>query len=74
MSTDVRMSIDDCLAERFERDALPLVDQLYAAARRYTRNAADAEDLVQDVMAKARTAVFTPTATARTSVHGSFGS
>lgn len=53
MSTDVHVSIDDCLAERFERDALPLVDQLYAAARRYTHNAADAEDLVQDVMAKA---------------------
>ena len=40
--------------EQFVRDALPFVDQLYSAALRYTRNnAADAEDLVQDAMAKA---------------------
>ena len=32
---------------------LPLVDQLYRAARRYTRTAADAEDLVQETMVKA---------------------
>jgi RNA polymerase sigma-70 factor (ECF subfamily) len=38
---------------RFARDVLPLVDQLYRAARRYTRTAADAEDLVQETMAKA---------------------
>ncbi|MCV7361394.1 sigma-70 family RNA polymerase sigma factor [Mycolicibacterium neworleansense] len=47
------MNGDDCLAARFERDALPLVDQLFAAARRYTRNVADAEDLVQETMVKA---------------------
>ncbi|MGE0215302.1 sigma-70 family RNA polymerase sigma factor [Mycolicibacterium sp.] len=38
---------------RFERDALPYLDQLYRAARRYTRTVADAEDLVQDTMVKA---------------------
>ncbi len=41
------------LAQRFERDALPLVDQLYGAALRMTRNPADAEDLVQETYVKA---------------------
>lgn len=39
--------------KRFERDVLPLLDQLYRAARRYATNAADAEDLVQETMMKA---------------------
>lgn len=39
--------------QRFERDALGYVDQLYAAALRMTRNSADAEDLVQEAYAKA---------------------
>jgi RNA polymerase sigma-70 factor (ECF subfamily) len=39
--------------ERFERDALPFLDQLYAGAMRMTRNPADAEDLVQEVFVKA---------------------
>ena len=39
--------------ERFERDALPYLDQLYSAALRLTRNPADAEDLVQEAYAKA---------------------
>jgi RNA polymerase sigma-70 factor (ECF subfamily) len=40
-------------SERFERDALPYLDQLYSAALRMTRNPADAEDLVQETFAKA---------------------
>jgi RNA polymerase sigma-70 factor (ECF subfamily) len=38
---------------RFERDALPFLDQLYSAAMRMTRNPQDAEDLVQETFAKA---------------------
>ena len=40
-------------SERFEHDVLPYLDQLYSAAMRMTRNAADAEDLVQETFAKA---------------------
>jgi RNA polymerase sigma-70 factor (ECF subfamily) len=40
-------------SERFERDALPYLDQLYSAALRMTRNPSDAEDLVQETFAKA---------------------
>ena len=40
-------------AARFERDAMPFLDQLYSAALRMTRNPADAEDLVQETFAKA---------------------
>ncbi len=39
--------------ERFEREVLPYLDQLYSAGMRMTRNAADAEDLVQETFAKA---------------------
>ena len=38
---------------RFERDAIPYLDQLYSAAMRMTRNPQDAEDLVQETYAKA---------------------
>ncbi|WP_075691394.1 sigma-70 family RNA polymerase sigma factor [Corynebacterium sphenisci] len=41
------------LAERFEAEALPYLDQLYGAALRMTRNPADAEDLVQEAYMKA---------------------
>jgi len=40
-------------AARFERDAMPYLDQLYSAALRTTRNPSDAEDLVQETFAKA---------------------
>ena len=47
---------DDELLARFERDAIPLMDQLYGGALRMTRKPADAEDLVQETMVKAFTA------------------
>src|SRR5512140_3792280 len=37
----------------FERQALPHLDSLYGAAYRLTRNARDAEDLVQDSLLRA---------------------
>jgi len=56
VSTDPEAGPAETSAERnvrFERDALPFLDQLYAAAMRMTRNPADAEDLVQETFAKA---------------------
>jgi RNA polymerase sigma-70 factor (ECF subfamily) len=44
---------DEELTARFERDAIPLIDQLYGGALRMTRNPADAEDLLQETMVKA---------------------
>src|SRR6266700_6585822 len=41
------------LIERFERDALPLLPGMYSAAFRLTRNAADAEDLLQETFLRA---------------------
>ena len=41
------------LERRFERDALPYLDQLYGAAMKMTRNPQDAQDLVQETFAKA---------------------
>ena len=43
---------------RFEREALPFLDQLYAAGLRMTRNSADAEDLVQETFLKAYAAFY----------------
>jgi len=40
----------------FEEQALPFMDQLYAAAMRMTKNPADAADLVQETFVKAYTA------------------
>lgn len=39
--------------DRFEDEVLPHLDRLYSAALRYTRNATDAEDLVQETITKA---------------------
>lgn len=44
---------DADLTARFERDAIPMLDQLYGGALRMTRNPADAEDLLQETMVKA---------------------
>ncbi|GLU90587.1 ECF RNA polymerase sigma factor SigR [Agromyces sp. NBRC 114283] len=41
------------LGELFEEQALPFIDQLYAAALRMTKNPADAQDLVQETFVKA---------------------
>jgi len=44
---------DDERRERFVAEAMPLVDRMYSAALRYTRDPTDAEDLVQETMVKA---------------------
>ena len=46
-------SRDPELTARFVSDALPYLNQLHDRARRMTRNAMDAEDLVQETMLKA---------------------
>jgi RNA polymerase sigma-70 factor (ECF subfamily) len=43
----------DNLESRFEAEALPLLPGMYSAAYRLTRNAADAEDLVQETFLRA---------------------
>jgi RNA polymerase sigma-70 factor, ECF subfamily len=48
-----RQESDVELTARFERDAIPMLDQLYGGALRMTRNPADAEDLLQETMVKA---------------------
>ena len=50
---DLETETPEQRAARFERDALPFLDQLYAAGMRMTRNPADAEDLVQETFTKA---------------------
>ncbi|MEA2460343.1 MAG: polymerase sigma-70 factor, subfamily [Actinomycetota bacterium] len=47
----VELSTED--KKRFQRDAIPLLDSLYAGALRMTRNPADAEDLLQETMMRA---------------------
>ena len=60
MSPPAEIAVEDETSDqrtaRFERDALPFLDQLYGAAMRMTRNPADAEDLVQETFAKAYSA------------------
>jgi RNA polymerase sigma-70 factor, ECF subfamily len=50
------MKPEDLITDRkadFERDVLPVMGQLYPAAFRMTKNASDAEDLVQETVTKA---------------------
>jgi RNA polymerase sigma-70 factor, ECF subfamily len=56
---------------RFERDVIPFQRQLYPTALRMTRNPSDAEDLVQETMAKAYRAFhqFTPGTNLRAWLH-----
>jgi len=55
----------------FEQHVLPCLPQLYPAALRLTRNPADAEDLVQETLAKAYAAYaqFTPGTNQRAWLH-----
>ncbi len=46
-------NLTDQEKQRFQEDALPLLDPLYGAALRMTRNPSDAEDLVQETMMRA---------------------
>jgi RNA polymerase sigma-70 factor (ECF subfamily) len=52
-TVDVATETTDERRARFEREAMPLLDQMYSAALRTTRNPSDAEDLVQETYAKA---------------------
>lgn len=54
MTSDTPVSSDRAnVRDRFEEQALPFIDQLYAAAMRMTRNPSDAQDLVQETFVKA---------------------
>lgn len=55
----------------FEQQVLPFISQLYPAALQLTRNASDAEDLVQETITKAYTAFhqFTPGTNLRAWLH-----
>ena len=53
VASGIGPAVAQALLERFERDAIPLLDQIYAGALRMTRNPTDAQDLVQETYAKA---------------------
>jgi RNA polymerase sigma-70 factor, ECF subfamily len=53
MTVTVEVGRSEELEERFAREALPMVDELFRAARGYTKDRADAEDLVQEVLMRA---------------------
>src|SRR5262247_1712459 len=55
----------------FEQQVLPFLDQLHAAALAMTKNASDAEDLVQETITKAYTAFdqYTPGTNLRAWLH-----
>lgn len=54
LSGPVRQELtEDERRELFEEQALPYLDRLYSAALRYTRDPADADDLVQETYVKA---------------------
>ncbi|MFC8038599.1 sigma-70 family RNA polymerase sigma factor [Paenarthrobacter sp. NPDC057355] len=52
-AVDIAAESPEQRRERFERDAMQYVDQLYSAAMRMARNPSDAEDLVQEAYTKA---------------------
>ena len=52
-TADLGYETDAALAQRFQQDVIPLMDQLFGGALRLTRNRADAEDLVQETMLRA---------------------
>ncbi|MFC0041443.1 sigma-70 family RNA polymerase sigma factor [Actinomadura rayongensis] len=49
------MTAPEYATDRYVRDVMPLAEPLFASAVRMTRNTADAEDLVQETLAKAFT-------------------
>jgi RNA polymerase sigma-70 factor (ECF subfamily) len=58
MTSDTPVSAETAEArvvtrDLFEEQAMPFIDQLYAAAMRMTRNPSDAQDLVQETFVKA---------------------
>ncbi len=53
MAEPTAVNLSSADKDRFVEDAAPLLDPLYSAALRMTRNPADAEDLVQDTMLRA---------------------
>ncbi len=53
MAEAARVNLTSEDKDRFQLEALPPLDSLYAGALRMTRNPADAEDLVQETMMRA---------------------